>query len=52
MIKAALNRLEGQLGALVETQQKFVLKADLQELKTRVETLQRQIKALEERIGA
>ena len=52
MIKAALNRMEGQLGALVETQQKFVLRSDLQELKARVETLQGQIKALEERFGA
>jgi len=52
IIKAALNRLEGQLGALVETRQKFVLRSDLQELKARVETLQGQIKALEERIGA
>jgi polyhydroxyalkanoate synthesis regulator phasin len=31
---------------------KFVLRSDLQELKARVETLQGQIKALEERLGA
>jgi len=50
MLVAGLRRVEERLDALVTTQQKFALRSELQELKSRVDILQQQIQAIEERL--
>ena len=49
MIVAGLRRVEEQLDVLVEDKRR--VRSELQDLKTRVDALQGQIRAIEERLG-